>query len=426
MKLILAILGVLTRKAVAVAILLVALVLATLAWNWAREQTRITQAVEQARVETASTLLEWRTRKTALLAVEAQLETLRAEEPSWLSPVDKMKWRARVAAAEAAVETARAARDAAHAAWRAATGKLNAALNRVDTAWAGVLSAARRTWWQWATIVLVVLAGPIAWKAVWYYGLAALASHRPPARLASSSAAGNLTALDRGKTLEIQVAPDSPLIARMNWVQQYSPGLAKRTRFLFEWRSPFTSYAAGLAEMTELTTSNPAESGTVTLSAGHDPNAYLLALDLQDHPGVVLKPGAVIAVKGPIQLRPRWHLGSLHHWIAGRVRHILFCGTGTVYVTGCGGVTLVATEAPAVVEEALVVGYDSRTAFATVRTETFWPYFRNQTSLFDYRFDSGYPAIRQTAALPSARGQANAFVRAVDAVCNAVGRLLGF
>lgn len=426
MKLILAILGVLTRKAVAVAVLLVVLVSATLVWNWVREQSRITRNVEEARVEVASTLKEWQSRKSALLTVEAQLDALKAEEPSWFSPVEKIKWRARVAAAETAVDTARTARDQAHTTWQGATRKLHQALGKVDTAWAGVLNAARRTWWQWVTIILLVAVGPMIWKVIWYYALAALASHRPPARIVSGQRLGTLVVGGQGKAIEVPVASDQPLIARMDWVQQYSPALSKRTRLLFEWRSPFTSYAAGLAEMTELAAGNEADSGTVVLTSGHDPNAHLIALELNDHPGIVLKPGAVVGVKGSIHLRPRWHLTSLHHWIAGRVRHILFCGTGTLYVSGCGGVELAAAEVPTVIEEALVVGYDSRSAFATVRTETFWPYFRNKTSLFDYRFEAGYAAIRQTAASPSARGQANPFVRTVDAVFNALGRLLGF
>lgn len=425
MKLILAILGVLTRKAVAVAVVLIALLVATLIWNWVREQTRITRAIEEARVEVAGSLQEWRTRKSALLMAEAQLDALRAEEPSWFSPVERVRWQARMTAAEAAVEAARGARDQAHAAWQEATNTLNRAVGQVDSFWAGMMDAARRTGWQLALIAALVMAGPAVWKALWFYVLAVIASHRPPARIASGRQEGTLAVGMQGKTTEVRVSPNRPLIARMDWVQQYSAGLAKRTRFLFEWRSPFTSYAAGLAEMTELAADHDSESGTVVLTSGHDPNAYLLALELKDHPGVVLKPGAVVAVTGPIRLRPRWHLTSLHHWIAGRVRHILFCGTGTVFVSGHGGVEIAATAAPTVIEEALVVGYDSRAAFATVRTETFWPYFRGKTSLFDYRFEGGHAAIRQAAAPPSERRNANALVRSVDAVLNAIGRLLG-
>jgi uncharacterized protein (AIM24 family) len=426
-KLLLAILRVLTRKAVAVAVLAGVLVLATFVWNWARAQTRTARAVAEAQARVETGLQEWRARKADLLQFEAQLVALQGQEPSWFSPVERLKWQARVAAAEAAVESARALRDQAHATWDDAKSRLATVQQQVDRTWAGLLAAARSTGWQIVAVAALVLGGPLVWKAFWYYGLAALASRRPPAQLGQPQAAGRLTVGEQAKALEVPLRPGAPLLARMDWVQQYSPGLSKRTRFLFEWRSPFTSYAAGLAEMTELTAGGAGvPPGTVLLNAADDPNAYLLALELDDHPGVVLKPGAVVAVCGPIHLRPRWHLRSLHHWIAGRVRHILFVGTGTVYVTGTGGVALCGGSAPVIVEEALVLGYDSRTAFATVRTETFWPYFRDKTSLFDYRFEGGHGAIRQTALAANARRNANPFVRTVDAVLNGVGKLLGF
>lgn len=228
-----------------------------------------------------------------------------------------------------------------------------------------------------------------------------------------------------GKVIEVEVSGDRPLVTRMDWLQQYSPDLTKRTRFLFSWRAPFISFAAGLAEMTEIRVRDAGTPGRVLLTAASDPNAYLIALELRDHPGVVLKPGAVVALAGDVRLRTQWHLGSLHHWIAGRIRHIQFCGTGTVYVAGSAGVELCAAEQPVVIEEALVLGYDSRATFATVRTETFWPYYRDKTSLFDYRFEGGQVAIRQTASAADARANANPFTRAIESVLNGIGKLLG-
>ncbi len=297
--------------------------------------------------------------------------------------------------------------------------------SQVDTAWTALRGAARRTGWQVLGVVALVMLGPPVGKAFWYYGLAALASARPPTRLLPAETPGRLRPAAAGKTLTLRVTAGRPLLARMDWVQQYAPGLAKRTRLLLEWRSPFTSFAAGLAELTELRTTATDQAGTVGLASGTDPHAHLLALELDNHPGVVLKPGAVVAVAGDITLRPRWHWRSLHPWIAGRVRHILFRGTGTVYVAGHGGVEPCGDPDPVVLEEALVLGYDARAAFATVRTETFWPYLRGRTSLFDYRFAGGHWVIRQTSAPPRDRA-GNPFVRMVDAVLNGLGRLLGF
>lgn len=425
MRLLFAILRLVTRKAVAVAVVVATLVLVTLAWNWVRDQTRASNQVAAAQARVGLAFDDWRARRADLLKLEQQLTALRKEEPSWLRPVDRLTWQARVAALESAVATTQAARDEAHAAWQTARNELAQLQARVDKMWTGLLAAARGTWWQMVMLAALVLVGPALWKAFWFYVLAALASGRPPARIGRSDTSGTLTDGPRGKCLEVEVAPDRPLVARMDWVQQYAPRLAKQTRFLFAWRSPFTSFAAGLAEMTELTARPGEPTGRVLLNAGSDPNAYILALELDQHPGLVLRPGAVVGVTGSIHLRPRWHLGSLHHWIAGRVRHILFCGTGVVYVSGVGGVEVSALDQDVVIEEALVLGYDSRAAFATVRTETFWPYFRGKTSLFDYRFAGGHAAIRQTTAPTTAR-QGNPFVRTVDALLNGIGKLLGF
>lgn len=425
MKLLLALLGVLTRKAVAVTLLLLTLLLGVMAWNWARAQTRVAQRVEDARLRVNAARQEWRGARSELLDLERQLAQLRATEPPWYRPLDRLQWNARIVALEQAVQTARAARDQAHAAWQGALEELARVEGQVDTAWTALLAAARRTSWQVLGVAALVVFGPPAWKAFWYYVLAALASARPPARLLPAASPGQLRPSAAGKSLTVRVTPARPLLARMDWVQQYAPGLAKRTRFLLEWRSPFTSFAAGLAELTELHARTPEQAGTVGLASGADPHAYLLALELENHPGVVLKPGAVVAVAGAITLRPRWHLKSLHPWIAGRVRHILFGGTGTVYVAGHGGVEPCGDPDPVVLEEALVLGYDARAAFATVRTETFWPYLRGRTSLFDYRFEGGHWVIRQTSA-PERTRQGNPFVRTVDAVLNGLGRLLGF
>ncbi len=425
MKLLLAILGVLARKAVLVTLLAGALVLLAFVSNWTREQNQIARRIEDARALARRSSEEWRFRRMELLGLEKQLQRLQAEEPPWYRPLERVQWRARLAAAEAAVETARAARDQAHHARQEALAELNRAEQQVDRAWVGFLAAARRTGGQILLIAGLVLAGPPAWKAFWYYGLAALASRRPPVRLLPGDTPGEITAGARGKMLPVEVTPAQPLLARMDWVQQYSPSLAKRTRFLFDWHSPFTSFAAGLAEMTELSAGSTETAGQVWLAAGNDPHAHVLALHLNNHPGVVLKPGAVVAVAGDITLRPRWHVRSLHHWIAGRLRHILFCGTGTVYVTGHGGVEVNPARQATVIEEALVLGYDSRAAFATVRTETFWPYLRGKTSLFDYRFDAGRLAIRQTS-IPDTVRRGNPLVRTVDALLNGIGKLFGF
>jgi hypothetical protein len=79
-----------------------------------------------------------------------------------------------------------------------------------------------------------------------------------------------------------------------------------------------------------------------------------------------------------------------------------------------------------VVEESLVVGSDARAAFSAIRTETFWPFFRGRTSLFDYRYDGGRSFLRQTSVPAIDRARGNALMRTVEGALNGIGNLLGF
>lgn len=424
MKLLLAILRFLTQKVVAITVIVVVLVLATVGWNWWRQQDDLHGHLGESRQAVESAMRDWESRRRELLDVEVQLQRLREAEPSKLSVTAWLKWREQVKVAESAVSAAEEARNQARTAKETAERSWQELNARVDPLPGTVKKALFATWKQIAVVVAFFLVGPLGWKALWYYGFAGWAGRASAVRL-SSEEAGSVACVGTGKVIEVEVSGDRPLVTRMDWLQQYSPDLTKRTRFLFSWRAPFISFAAGLAEMTEIRVRDAGTPGRVLLTAASDPNAYLIALELRDHPGVVLKPGAVVALAGDVRLRTQWHLGSLHHWIAGRIRHIQFCGTGTVYVAGSAGVELCAAEQPVVIEEALVLGYDSRATFATVRTETFWPYYRDKTSLFDYRFEGGQVAIRQTASAADARANANPFTRAIESVLNGIGKLLG-
>ena len=73
-----------------------------------------------------------------------------------------------------------------------------------------------------------------------------------------------------------------------------------------------------------------------------------------------------------------------------------------------------------------MIGYDSRSVFRTVRTETFWPYFRNKTSLFDYSFGGPGLTLLETAKAPGAKASDNPLKRTFDAILNVIGKFLGF
>lgn len=427
MKLLLDILRLLAGKFLAVLVLATAIIGATFLWTWTREQRGLQDRIASLRLDVDAARRDLQNHRVRALNLEMQFHRLEDTRPNpVLHPSDYLEWRAKMQAAEAAVAAARNARDRAKSLLDDAQQRLFGLEGQIDTTLENLIHTARRTWWTLALAIAVFLFGPLAWKGFWYYGIAPIAANSPPMHVLPAEAPGSCCVTASGKAIEIQVEPDSPLLTRMEWLQQYAPNLAKRTRFLLDWRYPFISYASGLREMTEVAVKPGQIADRAVLTSADDPNAYLVAIQLDNHPGIVLKPGVVVAIRGAIILQSRWRLGNLHAWISGRLRHILFSGTGTLYLTGHGGVEWISTTAPVVVEEALVLGYDGRAAFATDRTETFWPYFRDRTSLFDYRFPGGQAFLRQTAAPLHTRVASNPFMRTVNAVLNAVGKVLGF
>ncbi|MGH9858264.1 MAG: hypothetical protein ACRD4B_10510, partial [Acidobacteriota bacterium] len=269
----------------------------------------------------------------------------------------------------------------------------------------------------------IIFLGPICWRAFWYFGIARLAKHAPPVRLQKSEV-GRIDVYPSRKNLPVLLAGGEKLYTRMAWLHQYTPDARKRTRFLFDWKAPFISYAAGLAELTEVTAPMDIDSTQIVLSSAENPDTFLCEARLENHPGVVVYPSQVVAISGNLELDTRWTLWNLHSWVAGRLRYIIFSGTGRLYIKGMAGVDPVSVNEKGVrLSESILIAFESRLSFSTVRTETFWPYYRRLTPLFDYQFEGGGIVLRQTA--PDAKRMDSATVRVFDTLLNGIGKLLG-
>ena len=273
-------------------------------------------------------------------------------------------------------------------------------------------------------LVVMVFGGPPAMKVFWFYIVAGFAKSASPLRY-EISASGSAIAVAEGTTLEAPVKQD--FACRPEWVKSWPPETKRRTKALWDWQAPAISYVAGLRELSCFSVENATAALTVTLGAGNNPNMHLLRLDLEDHPGFVLRPDRVVAISGNLGIRTKWNFVNLNSWVSGSFRKILFYGTGTLYIRGYGGVNAIdCGNSPRNMEEDFVIGYDSRSVFRTVRTETFWPYFRNKTSLFDYAFSGPGLTLSETAKPSGAKNTDNPLKRTLDAILNPIGKLLGF
>ncbi|MFT5127343.1 MAG: hypothetical protein ACI8W8_000946 [Rhodothermales bacterium] len=277
-----------------------------------------------------------------------------------------------------------------------------------------------------AGLVLAVLLGPILWAGLWYYLLAPLARLSPALQFLPPGSDGELRAGESAKAHDHQLIGEIPVLARMEWVQRYPAKSRKRTRFLWRWNAPFTSFAAGLSEMTEITNVSEEPEASIELCSGTDPDMQVVPIELYRHSGIVLRPTHVIAISGDIELHARWRLLNLHAWVSGTLRHLMFSGTGMIYVRGCGGLVARETDSlPVRMEEARIIGYDGRVGVTTARTETFWPYYRGKTSLYDLEFNGDGLVIYQQALAPAHRQTSNPVSRALDAALRTVGKVLG-
>ncbi len=277
--------------------------------------------------------------------------------------------------------------------------------------------------WKWlAAIALLVLLLPPALRVVSYFLLMPVVSRMHTSiRLAAGAetATADLRSTRARRTLAIDLGPGEVLSARSEHVRPVQGTI--HSRLLYDWTSPFISFAAGLYGLSRITGD---EHGTsATLATPDDPNSYLMRIDFTDHPGLVMRPRHVVGVIGAPQLQTRWRWGT-QSFATWQVRYIMFVGTGSLIVQGSGDVVATNPRGRSTrMEQHLVMGFDSRLTVRVNRTEVFWPYLWGRTPLVDDEFTGTEPLFWQKS---STDGTSNPIARTFGAVFSALGKLLGF
>jgi hypothetical protein len=277
--------------------------------------------------------------------------------------------------------------------------------------------------WRWlAFLALLVLVLPAVIKTLGYFLLMPVVhrAHRPIHLAGGSDApAGDLRTSPAERTLTVDLGPGEVLSARSEHVRPVQGRI--RSHLLYDWSSPFISYAAGLFGLSRVTGDERVTAAT--LSTPDDPDSYLMRIDFSDHPGLVMRPRHVVGVIGTPELETRWRWG-IQSFATWQVRYILFSGTGSLIVQGSGDVVATSPRGGTTrMEQHLVMGFDSRLVVGVNRTEVFWPYLWGRTPLVDDEFTGSHPLFWQKA---SAGGPGNPVARVFDAFFSALGKVLGF
>lgn len=282
-----------------------------------------------------------------------------------------------------------------------------------------VLQAWEKTKWWLAAALAGYFFGPTLWALVLYFGFARALVRGRPIVLGGEPAA--LPAVGASAvSLDLALRPGERLRIREKFLQSSDEGVAKTTRFVLDWRIPFTSLACGLTELLELR--HPGTDGEyrLTLSNSDDPHTELAPIDVPAGASLVLRPrflaGVVQRATDRLVIRRHWRLFRWQAWITGQFRYFEFVGPCRLVVAGARGVrveNLAAREGQAVparrTNQDATIGFTPNLEYRPVRAETFWSYYRGMNPLFDDLFAGRGLFLLQETATPGSAAQAGRF-----------------
>jgi hypothetical protein len=267
--------------------------------------------------------------------------------------------------------------------------------------------------------LLVYFFGPSLLKVTLYYGLAPILARSRPIRFVESISA--LPAVTPSHvSIETALWPGEVLHVREKFLQSSDEGLSRRTRFLLDWRIPFTSLACGLAELVEMRNVTAAGERRVTFSNAEDPHMELSLVEVPEGTSLILRPsflaGVITRGEERLAIRSRWQLFRWQAWLTLQFRYFEFVGPCRLLVTGIRGVRaerLVERDGVKPIARrtnaASTIGFTPSLDYRPVRAETFWGYYRNMNPLFDDLF-AGYGLfLVQETSVPGEAGKAGRF-----------------
>jgi hypothetical protein len=275
--------------------------------------------------------------------------------------------------------------------------------------------------------------GPTLWALALYYGVAGFLAGGRPIRLGAETP--ELPEVGGSHvSIEARLRPGETLRVKEKFLQSSDEGLVKRTRFVLDWRIPFTSLACGLIELVEMRHAGREGELRVTLSNGDDPHLELAPVTVPAGGSLVLRPsflaGVVQAEGEPLKIRRHWRIFRWQAWISGQFRFFEFQGPCRLLVSGSRGVRAERLEAPAGgraparrTNQDATIGFTPGLDYRPVRAETFWSYYRGMNPLFDDLFAGRGLFLLQETATAGAAARAGRFWAGV---WNGVLRVFGW
>lgn len=240
--------------------------------------------------------------------------------------------------------------------------------------------------------LLAILLVPPLVRVVLYYALAPLAEKWPPMQFEPRDAPSDPAPIVQSGaqsrvSLAVTLEPEEEALVRQDFLQSTSLKGEKRTRWLLNWASPFTSLASGMWFLTAVRGAGE----EVLISAVKDPLAELSLFEIPAGNAVIIRPSALAGIvqnrDNRVRITAHWRLFSLPAWLTFQLRYLAFHGPVKVALKGGRGVRVEAAQRGRIVGQSQMLGFTTQCRYSVIRCETFWPYFFGQESLLKDRID---------------------------------------
>ncbi len=288
----------------------------------------------------------------------------------------------------------------------AEVGSLEASQSRMRQ-YAGL--AWEKTKWYIGLTLAAYFFGPTLWALMMYYAVAPFMARGRAIRFGPDPGALPEVA-ESHVSIETVLAPGDILRIKEKFLQASDEGVGRRTRFVLDWRIPFTSLACGLVELVELSNAGAKGEFRVTLSNGVDPHIEMAQVTVPAGASLILRPSFLAGVlqRGDerLEIRRHWRIFRWQAWISGQFRFFEFIGPCRLIVSGSRGVRAERlTDRDGQVSPArrtnqdATIGFTPNLDYRPVRAETFWSYYRGMNPLFDDLFaGKGLFVLQETSS----------------------------
>ncbi len=277
-------------------------------------------------------------------------------------------------------------------------------------------------------ILLAMLLIPILWKAAAFYVCAPIVQSSKSIVLGEKPEGSEpISVTSSHPSQRMNLNQGEVLLTRVDYLQGSMGDFKKGTKWLMDWRYPFSSLASGLCVLTEIQNASE-QVGDITLSTQEDATEELAVVEIPSGVSLVFRPKFLIAVchpaENPPRIRSKWVFRKLHAWVNLQFRYLIVEGPTRLVFSAQRGLQVENVSESALgrrVNARLVVAFSPQLNYSPRRAETFVAYLWGKNDLFDDYFQGAGTVIQQQVT----GGKRNPIARFWEGIFGAIGKVVG-